>query len=244
MMKDSPAEVAGLKTGDKVLRVDGVEVNTWYDMVSNIRDKVGKKVTIDVERNGERLSYVVSPITTTEPEPLLKPDMKMDTSTKRIQAKLMVQRPYVLKRLPIGQAAKEALGAPVMALTSLIETLRTPGGAKDSVGGPATIAAVTSQAANEGLYAIVMVAAMISISLGIMNLFVPFHPFDGGQMVVAFAEMLRGGKRLSFGVQNTVATVGMVFVVALVLSILALDVNRFMGPKDKPSVQTTTPPAK
>jgi regulator of sigma E protease len=92
---------------------------------------------------------------------------------------------------------------------------------------------VTSEAVQDGIGSVIKVAALISISVGIMNL-LPIPPLDGGQMVVAFAEMLRGGRRLSMKVQGTVSTVGLGLVMLLIVSAFAADFQRFVGAKKPP----------
>jgi regulator of sigma E protease len=72
---------------------------------------------------------------------------------------------------------------------------------------------------------VVVLAAMLSISLGIFNL-LPISPLDGGQMLVAVAEMLRGGKRLSMKVQGAVAAVGLTLIMVMVVSIMFIDIGR------------------
>jgi regulator of sigma E protease len=68
---------------------------------------------------------------------------------------------------------------------------------------------------------------MLSISIGIMNL-LPMPPLDGGQIAVALAEMVRGGKRLSLKVQNTAAMIGVTMVIALMVGALFVDMKRIV----------------
>jgi regulator of sigma E protease len=128
--------------------------------------------------------------------------------------------------------------APVTMVSGLLGIVRQPARASDEVGGPGTIALFAFEATKQGLVGILALAAGLSISLGIMNL-LPIPPLDGGQMLVAFVEMLRRGRRLSIQVQNLVANVGFVLVLLLVFSVLAVDVGRIVGRKqnpDKPEV--------
>jgi len=84
-----------------------------------------------------------------------------------------------------------------------------------------------------GVKQVIFLAAMLSISVGIFNL-LPIHPLDGGQMLVALAEMIRGGKRLSIGVQGAVAGVGLVVLLFMIVGVLFLDVNRAVINKPTP----------
>jgi len=112
-----------------------------------------------------------------------------------------------------------------MIVSSLVGMLGKPSELKDNVGGPISIAKATSDATQKGLDWVVVLAAMLSISLGIFNL-LPISPLDGGQMLVAVAEMLRGGKRLSMKVQGAVAAVGLTLIMVMVVSIMFIDIGR------------------
>ncbi|MEJ5170169.1 MAG: site-2 protease family protein, partial [Fimbriimonadales bacterium] len=118
----------------------------------------------------------------------------------------------------------------VSMVSGLLGIVRQPSRASEEVGGPGTIAMFAFEATKEGIVGILALAAGLSISLGIMNL-LPIPPLDGGQMLVAFVEMLRRGQRLSIQVQNLVANVGFVLVLLLVFSVLAVDVGRIVGRK-------------
>src|SRR6185369_10415908 len=93
------------------------------------------------------------------------------------------------------------------------------------VGGPGTIAKVTSEATKQGVGPVIELMAMLSISVGIFNL-LPVPPLDGGQMLVAIAEMLRGGRRLSMKVQGAVTAIGLALVAMLFISVVFIDIGR------------------
>ena len=79
---------------------------------------------------------------------------------------------------------------------------------------------------------------MLSISVGIFNL-LPVPPLDGGQMLVAVAEMLRGGRRLSLKVQGALTAAGLAMVLMLFVSVMIIDVGRLTGGSKKPAVEKT-----
>lgn len=90
------------------------------------------------------------------------------------------------------------------------------------------IVAATHEATQEGLTHIISLACLLSISVGIFNL-LPIPPLDGGQMAMAFAELLRGGRRLSIQVQQTVMSAGVIIVIVLAIFVMFFDVQRFTG---------------
>lgn len=235
IVEKSPAEVAGLKKGDRVLSVDGKPMATWYDLVSSIRDRNGAPVNLVVRRGEREFPVEVTPKVDTEKTPVLGPDLEA-TSEMRIQSKLGAG--FTSKRVPqpIGSAITHAVALPGRMVASLFGVVKQPSKFKDEMGGPVSMVAITAGSAREGLPDVLFFAGALSISLGIFNL-LPIAPLDGGQMVVAFAEMLRRGRRLSFKVQNAVTGVGFVLILMLIVGVFAADINRFLpGKKEETKV--------
>lgn len=233
-----PAARAGLKEGDRILAVNGKPVPRFYDAVVQIREKADQEVTLDYERNGEKKTVKVIPQRDPEPTPVVDEEFN-PTLEKRIQGKIGVAPKFSHQKIGMGEAWKEAWQFPVKTVQGLWITFTQPAKAKDNLGGPGTIAVATAQAVDEGVIGVIGFAALLSISVGIFNL-LPIFPLDGGQMVVAVAEMLRGGKRLSFRVQSLVGNVGFALVMVLFVSVILLDVNRFVISRffgDKPAVE-------
>ena len=83
----------------------------------------------------------------------------------------------------------------------------------------------TSDSVKGGFIKILELAALLSISLGIMNL-LPIPPLDGGQMVIAFTELIRGNKRLPMNFQFALHNIGGFLVVLLMLAVFAIDAGR------------------
>ncbi len=229
----TPAARAGMKAGDIVTSVDGAPIKIWFDFVSNVRDKAGKDVRVSFLREGKPMEIVARPVPTAKPEPVADAKGNPSNVPFRVQGRLGVMASTVTERVPVMKAARDAAAAPIYFAKGLVTVLSQPGGAKENLGGPAAIADLTAKATQQGLSRVIYLAAMLSLSLAVMNL-LPIPPFDGGQMLMAVVEMLRGGRRLSIGVQRAVSTVGMFLVLALMLSITALDVGRFAGGQNRP----------
>ncbi|CAN5593938.1 RIP metalloprotease RseP [soil metagenome] len=227
--KDQPAWNAGLRPDDRIVSLDGKPVERFFQVMQVVREHPGKEFTLEYERKGVRKSTKVVPVADTEPTPVLDENMEL-TMEKKIQGKLGVQPTVAIVPLSIGQAWKEACQAPVKTVAGLWMTFTRPSLAKDNLGGPGTIVVATAQAVDGGIANVLYFAGVLSISVGIFNL-LPIFPLDGGQMTVAIAEMLRGGRRLSIRVQNLVGTIGFALVMALFACVLLIDANRFLAPK-------------
>ena len=227
VVKDGAADKAGIKVGDKILSIDGQPTVTFFDILSKVREKPEIPIQIVYEREGKQATVTVTPKKDPSPTPVFSSDLEL-TDTLKIQGKLGILWDVERIPLPLGAAIAEGLKAPVQTLTSLAGLITQPSKAKEEVGGPIRIASITNDAVQQGFSTVLFLAAMLSISLGFMNL-IPIPPFDGGQMVVAFVEMLRRGKRLSFRVQELVSTVGFVVIVAMVVGIFYIDLTRKSG---------------
>jgi len=237
VVKGEPAAAAGLLPGDRILTVGGVPVATFYDLVKEVRDNKGTPVEVVYERQGAQQSVTLTPKVGEAPTPVRGPDLEF-TGETRIQARLGVL--YDTHRVPLSfqESMGEALMTPVRVGGGLVSMFARPAEIKDNVGGPGTIVAITNEAAREGLETVLRLSALLSISLGFMNL-LPIPPFDGGQMMIALAEMLRRNKRLPFKLQNAVMGVGFALVVLMMVSILWVDVERLFL-KKAPQIELTT----
>jgi len=230
VVKDGPAYVAGIRPGDKIVSIDGQPVDRFFQVLSAVRDNGGKELTFVYEREGVRNTTTVMPKQDEEPTPVLNGQME-PTGEFRKQGKIGIVPGRTRTPVSFDVAIQEASAMPVKMVAVLGRMARQPEHLDKAVGGPVTMVAATADAVRSGPWFIVELMALLSISAGIFNL-LPIFPLDGGQMVVAVVEMFRRGKRLSMQLQNAVATVGFVLVMAMFLSILSVDIQRFM-PKPK-----------
>ncbi|MBI3721025.1 MAG: site-2 protease family protein, partial [Fimbriimonas ginsengisoli] len=90
--------------------------------------------------------------------------------------------------------------------------------------------AMTDAAVRQGILTLIEWAGILSISVGIFNLLPVLGVLDGGQMVTALIEMLRGGRRLSYKVQNAMAAVGFSMIVLIVIGVFFVDIKRLVMP--------------
>jgi regulator of sigma E protease len=231
LVAGKPADKAGLKTGDRIVSIDGAPISRFYDMILKVRESKGKPLTFLVDRNGARSVHEVVPYLEDKATPLM--DEQLNPTGAEVQSYKIGALPNTIqKRLPFGAAVGEAVDMPVQAVLGLVKLFQQPQKFKDSVGGPATMVSATASAVDSGFWKVLSLSALLSISVGIMNL-LPAPPLDGGQMVMSVAEMLRGGRRLSIRAQAIASGIGLTFVAALILGVFVVDFQRFTGPKEK-----------
>jgi regulator of sigma E protease len=220
------AEGAGLQTGDRILVADGRPIEGWQDFVGMVRDHPDEELTIEIERaDGARATLSIRP-RSTEVEGstigrigagVLVPDGLMDDysvevrygpieSLDRAVAKtvdMSVMTLRVVGRMLIGQASVENLS------------------------GPLTIAETAGRTASYGLDAFVKFLAIVSISLGILNL-LPIPVLDGGHLLYFFIEWVKGGP-LSEAAQMQGQKIGLVLLAGLMSLAFYLDLSRLLG---------------
>lgn len=231
----SPASLAGMQAKDRVLSINGQPMHTFYDMIAVVQGNPGKQLRVVFEHNGDTLSTILVP--KLAESPVWSKEPFETTPETRSQGVMGVTPDSIKPRLAFGQAVSEAAHMPVKAVEGLVGIFTKPKTFKNSVGGPGTMVAATAAVTERGLPDIFWLAAMLSISVGIFNL-LPVAPLDGGQMTVAFAEMLRGGRRLAFKVQNVVNVAGFALVAMLVLAVLTVDFNRLVPKGNDPGNDT------
>lgn len=237
-----PAEAAGIQGGDKIVSIDGTPVVAFVDVLGLLKDKAGVPVQVGLERNKQPITISVVPKADAKPSEVPVSVLRPVTEFRN-QPKIGIEiAPVpVTVKASFMEAAGAALLWPVDMVKGLAKTLLSPSTIKDNVGGPVTIATESYAAARDGWDSFVQLAALLSISLGIFNL-LPFAPLDGGQMLMAFIEMLRRGKRLSIRVQAAFQGVGLVAVFGLFLSVIFADVSRITGSKEtKPAPAQKAP---
>jgi len=224
---DSAAERAGLRVGDEVVRAEGREIQGWEQWVEYVRARPGATVSVEVRRGASELSLPLT-IGTVE---------EKGETIGRIGAERLKQLPAsTLERLRAEEkyGVLEALPRGVdktWEMTSL--TLKMLGHmivgqvSLKNMSGPITIAAVAGDSAKEGLSAFLNFLAVVSISLGIINL-VPVPLLDGGQVLYQLVEWVKGSP-LSERAMAVGQQIGVFFLIVLMSFVFYNDLTRLFG---------------
>lgn len=217
------ASKAGLRENDRVLSVDGKSVDKFFQIVQIVRSSNGRTLDLLVNRDGKTLNFNVKPDLDKNPIYTLNEKLEVEKATGP-QWKLGASP--TLDPAPFVEAVVMACSYPIDTVAGLAKIVVHPSTFKDQVGGPLSITTVTYDTVKQGFTRILELAALLSISIGILNL-LPVAPLDGGQMMLAFAEMCKG-RRLSLQFQSLVTMFGFAFMLVLIICVCCVDVSRII----------------
>ena len=218
---DSAAAAAGFQPGDVVLTINGRPIESFNDMQEVVSTSAGQTLTFEVDRGGSRVAL--------KAVPALK-EVKDRFGNVSRQGQLGIERstaPEEKHFQPVGPL--QAVGIGVQRTWFVVErTFSFIGGifsgreAADQLGGPIRIAQVSGQVAAEGLLPLFSLTAVLSISIGLLNLF-PVPLLDGGHLLFYLIEAVRG-KPLSERVQELGFRIGFAVVVMLMIFVTYNDI--------------------
>lgn len=216
-----PAQAAGLKTGDRLVALDGQTLSDWQQVVDAIRLRPDAKISLRIEREGAQLDV---PLTLA-----VRGEGKTATGYLGAGVKGIDWPPEMLREVSFGPLAAVGEGArrtwtmSVLTFDSLKKMLFGELSVKN-LSGPITIAKVAGASAQSGVGDFLNFLAYLSISLGVLNL-LPIPVLDGGHLLFYLIEWARG-RPLSDRVQGWGIQIGISLVVGVMLLALVNDLGR------------------
>jgi len=214
VVPNSAAAAAGLKPGDVVLAIDGRTIESFSDMQRVVSANAGRTLTFQIDRGGAPMTLTATPA--------LK-QSKDGFGNSTCQAVLGVSRsmaPGDIKTEHVNPLAAVWLGTKetwfiIDRTFSYIGGLFTGRECADQLGGPIRIAQISGQVATLGFLPVLHLAAMLSVSIGLLNLF-PVPLLDGGHLMFYMVEATRG-RPLSAKAQEIGFRIGFAIVVMLMI---------------------------
>ena len=216
----SAAQAAGMKAGDRFVRVDGRQIERFEDVQGVVRMSPGKKMTIVVRRDGRDVVLTAVP--------------KRKTMVDRFGGKAEIGllgvggpvRKYV-RHGPLESVYRAVVdtwnfsGDTLKAVGQIITGTRSA----DGLGGPIRIAQMTGQMAELGYGTLFWFLAVLSINLGLVNLF-PIPMLDGGHLVFYGIEAIQG-RAVSDRIMEYGFRIGLGLVISLFVFVTVQDLSRF-----------------
>ena len=224
VLPDGPAKKSGLMHGDKVISIDALQVNSWQDAVHIIKTNPDKTLQFIIQRKTQIVNLAVTPKGVKEGNQLVgKIGASAKIDQKKLDELLVKQNFSVMASLKIASIKtwKTSLFSLKMLWNMVIGEVSWK-----SISGPVTIASYAGESAGMGLKAFLSFLALISISIGVLNL-LPIPVLDGGHLMYYIAEIIKGSP-VSENVMMTGQKIGFGLLSLLMIVAFLNDINRLM----------------
>ena len=209
----------GLRSGDRVIAVDGDSISSWYQFARIVQASAGKQLRVTVVRDGGPVTLPVTP---------KRQSMTDQHTGKTVEAGFL----SVAVKLPVVHMQYGFLGAVQEGgrrtlhvagqVLGALKGLLTGQLSIRELGGPIRIGQVSGEAAREGIGPLFALMAFLSVNLAVLNL-LPIPVLDGGGLMLLAAEAVRR-RPLSRELRVRLTNAGLIFVAALMLFVITNDV--------------------
>ncbi|MDO4732313.1 MAG: RIP metalloprotease RseP [Bacillota bacterium] len=212
---DSPAALAGMEAGDRLLSINGQEIQNWADIDPAMDLEEAGSIEVWVQRDGEELQFLLTP--------------EYDAASSRwlmgIYSSLeesSLQKEGFFQSISLG--LKQSISMLKLLASSIVGMIG--GTVPVDISGPVGIVTVIGQAANDSLRSVLSLLAFLSLNLGFMNL-IPLPALDGSRIIFLAIEGIRG-KAINREIEGIVHFVGLILLMGLMLLITYQDIVRLV----------------
>ncbi|MBV2144600.1 RIP metalloprotease RseP [Falsochrobactrum sp. TDYN1] len=217
---NSPAAEAGFEPGDRFVSVEGEKIVTFADVQRVVSGRSGDTLHFTVERDGKIVDLEAVPALVERTDPLGNKIRLGAIGVETTQAVGNFRRVEYGPLESVGQAVVET-GHIISRTGEFFKRFAAGREDKCQLGGPVKIADMASKAASQGFDWLIQLTAMLSIGIGILNLF-PLPPLDGGHLVFYAVEAIKGSP-VSGAAQDIFYRVGFLFVMGFMGFVLFND---------------------
>ena len=224
VLENGVAAKAGLIPGDRLLAANGQALKSWQDWVKRVRENPGRAVSITLERQGARMTLNLTPATTQEGTQTVGKIGAGPRVDQALFAGLLTEVRYgpldalwqgAKKTWAMSAFTLEMMGRMVLGQVSM-----------KNLSGPLTIADFAGQSAALGWVSFIGFLALISVSLGVLNL-LPIPLLDGGHLMYYISEVLTG-RPVSERMMELGSRVGLTALLLLTTFALYNDLQRLL----------------
>lgn len=194
---------AGLKAGDKILNINGIDTNNAEEVISIIRENANKELEISIERKGETLTKKVVP-------------QEKEIFSLGIASTEVVDTNLKYAICNMGSDVSKIIG-------SYIDLFKGKVGIND-MSGIVGIGEVVSK--TSGIISFLNLMAIISLAVGVANI-MPFPPLDGGKVVIVLVETITR-KKVSEKVETIISYIGFALLILLTIFVTYKDIIRII----------------
>ncbi|WP_027486279.1 RIP metalloprotease RseP [Allorhizobium undicola] len=223
---DGVAAAAGVEPGDILVSLDGEAVRTFDDVVRYISLRPGVSIDVKVRRGDSLMVLPMTPrrVTTTD---------RFGNKVELGQIGIVTTQQsgnFRVEKLSPGRALVEGVrqtGAVVTSTFDYIKGMVAGRMSADQLGGPIRVAQTSGQVATLGVAALLQLAAVLSVSIGLLNL-MPIPVLDGGHLILYALEAVRG-RPISAAAQEVAFKVGLAMILSLMVFATWNDLSHLIG---------------
>ena len=210
LSRQGPASLAGVMAGDKILEIDGKRVNHFSEVSDILIASSNSNVNLVIQRKGEIKSFYINTEISEDGTPILG----ISAAYKRSITEAFIK------------SVKDTYNLSVKTLLFIGKMITGNMGA-ENLSGPVGIAKMSGEAFSAGFLPFLYLMAILSISLGVLNL-LPIPVLDGGQLTMLAIEAIRG-EPLPTRVENFTYTIGALMVGFLLVFAVTNDIFRWLA---------------
>ena len=212
LVKGGAAEKAGFQLNDKVDAVDGHKIDSFQELQRVVTVNLNREMTFDINRNGQTVTIKASPEKFEQTDRFGFHHQVGRLGIESVQGKAEIKHHTIVSAF--GAACDETwsmITNTLKAIGQMISGTRSP----EELGGVIRIGAYAKQFAQDGIMALIMFSAIISVNLGLINLF-PIPLLDGGHLMF-FAWEATAGKPMHEKVRDVSVRIGYGLVICLMV---------------------------
>jgi regulator of sigma E protease len=215
----SPAELAGIRKGDRIIAINGQTVDGWEELSAKIKESQGAPLNMQIQRDSQQLSLTVQPVKKASRNLFGE---KIDTWVIGIGSQVSIEKGNPGQAVVRAfQQTYEYSKLTLLALYKMINGDVSP----RNLGGPIMIAQMAGQQAQEGLGNFLAFLAVLSINLGVLNL-LPVPVLDGGHLLFFVVEAIIG-RPVALKHRERAQQVGIFLLMLLMVYAFYNDIARF-----------------
>lgn len=221
----SAAAAAGILAGDRIVSADGKPIGNWKQWVDYVRIHPNLAIKTEIDRNGKPVNLEVTPrVTNSETGPIGRIGAAVKIPENITDA---MQVEYRLGPLPaLGAAVEKTYEYSAMTL-KMVWRMLVGKAAVENLSGPISIAQYAGQSASMGVVQFLKFLAIVSISLGVLNL-LPIPVLDGGHLMFYGIEAIKGSP-VSDNIQLMCQKLGMFILLSLMGLAFVQDIGRLFS---------------